>query len=66
MNARNFHLDPAPDAEYIYAWGNDPARAKMKGRHCRIVKNLGYERLIEFVDTHERAVVSKMALRRAP
>ena len=65
MTPRDFQLDPAPGAEYIYVWGNDPTRAKMKGRRCRIIRNLGFERLIEFTDNNERVVASKMALRRA-
>ena len=50
---------------YRYAWGNNPVRAKLKGRHCRLL-GCGTRNtvLIEFVDNGERQVTSRRALRK--
>lgn len=50
---------------YRYAWGNNPVRAKMKGRICRVLKSGAMNTvLIEFLDTGERTTTSHRALRR--
>lgn len=60
-----------PDAshaagEYVYGWGNNPRRAELKGRRCRIVtRGRGATVLIEMTDTRERVTTSVRALRRA-
>ncbi len=49
---------------YAYSWGNNPKRAEMKGRRCRIVKRLKLNSaLIQFLDDGQREVVSLNALR---
>jgi hypothetical protein len=52
---------------YRYAWGNNPKRATLKGRRCRVVTrgSLG-SCLVEFVDNGQREVVSRRALRAVP
>lgn len=49
----------------IYAWGNNPVRAALKGRRCRIVctGRLG-SALVEFEDGH-RVITGRRAVRRA-
>lgn len=54
------------DYPYIYAWKNNPERAKLFGERCRIVSTGSRLRsvLIEFKDG-KRVVVSQRAIRRA-
>lgn len=50
----------------IYAWGNNPVRAELKGRRCRIVvvaRRMGSV-LLEFEDGR-RVITSRRAVRRA-
>lgn len=60
--------DPTPptEAERIYAWGNNPKRATLKGRRCRILVRSRRMRsvLVEF-ENGQREVVSVRALRAA-
>lgn len=55
-------LEPAV---YVYAWGNNPRRAELKGRRC-IVEDRGAMRtvLVRFLDTGERVTTSARAIRR--
>jgi hypothetical protein len=49
----------------VYAWGNNPRRAELKGRRC-VVEATGRRMnsvLIRFLDTGERVVTSRRALR---
>jgi hypothetical protein len=49
---------------YIYAWGNNPKRATLKGRRCRVVIRGSFGScLVEFLDKGQREVVSRRALR---
>lgn len=50
---------------YIYAWGNNPRRAELKGREC-VLEATGTRcsALVRFIDTGERLVISRRALRR--
>jgi hypothetical protein len=49
---------------YIYVWGNDPHRARLKGRKCKVLAWVALNNcLVEFEDGH-REVVSRNALRR--
>lgn len=49
---------------YIYRWGK--YRPAWKGRACRVIARGSLNSaLIEFVETGERAVISRQALRRA-
>jgi len=51
---------------YTYRWGNNPRRALMKGRVCRVIcRGAMNSALIEFVDDKSREVVSRNALRKA-
>jgi len=50
--------------EYVYRWGNNPKRATMKGRRCRVVcRGTMNSALVEF-DDGSREVVSRNALQR--
>jgi len=52
---------------YTYAWGNNPKRAGMKGRTCRLLARLALGSVyIEFTDDGQREVTSRRALRRKP
>jgi len=50
--------------KYRYAWGNNPKRAKMKNRICRIIASgrMGSV-LVEFEDG-QREITSRRALRK--
>lgn len=51
---------------YVFAWGNTPERAALKGRRCRILARGGKGTvLVEFEDNGHRETVSFRALRRA-
>lgn len=50
--------------EYVYIWGNNVRRARLKGRVCRIVASGRMNTvLVEFTDTGERVTTSRRALR---
>lgn len=51
---------------HVYAWGNNPRRAELKGRPCRVLATgrMG-SALVEFADG-ERVVTSRRAVRRIP
>ncbi len=47
---------------YYYRWGNNPKRATMKGRHCRIVARGKMNSMqIEFKDG-QREIVSQQSI----
>jgi hypothetical protein len=50
---------------YTFAWGNNPRRAELRGRRCRILARgrMGTV-LVEFLDSGERVTCSFRALRR--
>ena len=49
---------------YKYAWGNNPKRAKMKGRLCILLASGKMNSIqIEFIDNGQREITSKRALR---
>lgn len=54
-----------PAFPYAYVWGNNPRRAELKGRRCRVVVGPAANRtvLVEF-DDGERVTTSIRALRR--
>ena len=58
-------LQAVVDDEYVYAWGNNPCRAELKGRRC-VVEARGRKRtvLVRFLDTGERVTTSDRAIRR--
>jgi hypothetical protein len=49
---------------YVFAWGNNPRRAELKGRLC-VVEARGAMStvLVRFLDTGERVTTSRRALR---
>ena len=50
---------------YTYAWGNNPKRAKLKGRTLRVIgRGTINSCLAEFVDDGQREVISRNALRK--
>ena len=53
-----------PWQSYVYRWGNNPKRAEMKGRTCRVLcRGAKNSALVEFEDG-QREVVSRNALRK--
>jgi hypothetical protein len=54
-----------PERAYTYAWGNNSRRAMLKGRECVIeASGSRCSALVRFIDTGERIVTSRRALRR--
>ena len=50
---------------YRYAWGNNPVRARLKGRICRVLARGAFNSVaVEFVDTGESTITSGNALRK--
>ena len=53
------------DFGLIYTWGNNPKRAVMKGRRCRVIaRGAKNSCLIEF-ENGQREIVSRYAVRPA-
>jgi len=52
---------------YIFAWGNNPKRARLKGRPCKLLAAGAMNSCeVVFVDTGEHEIVSRRALRTIP
>jgi hypothetical protein len=51
-------------ANYIYCWGNNPKRAKMKGRKCRVLARGRMNSCMVEFENGQREVVSRNALRK--
>lgn len=50
---------------YRYAWANNPKRATMVGRSCRVIaRGKMNSCMIEFIDNGQQEVVSRNAIRR--
>ena len=50
--------------KYIYSWGNNPVRARLKGKECRVLaRGKMNSALVEF-ENGEKQVISRNALRR--
>ena len=50
---------------YIFAWKNNPKRAAMRGRPCRVLARGSLNScLVEFTDTGQREIISRNALRK--
>jgi hypothetical protein len=50
---------------YRYVWGNNPKRATLKGRQCRLLaRGTLNSALVEFTDTGQREIISRNALRK--
>ena len=51
---------------YVYAWGNNPVRAVLRGRRCRVlVRSRRFNSCLVVFEDGTRVVVSRSALRRA-
>jgi hypothetical protein len=53
-----------PGTRYVYAWGNNPRRAELKGRTCRLVASGAMGTVLVEFDGGERVTTSRRALRR--
>lgn len=52
---------------YVFVWANSPRRAELRGRECRLLcSGTKNSVLLEFVDTGERVVASRYAIRVSP
>jgi len=68
VNNRKEYPGPAPGRKnqlYSFGWGNNPKRADLKGRTCRVLA-VGKRGscMVRFMDTGEIEIVSRRALRR--
>lgn len=50
--------------EYIYTWGNNEKRKKLKGRKCKLLARLALNSAIVQFENGQREVVSRSALRK--
>lgn len=48
----------------VYIWGNNPKRAELKGRSCRILCRLAMNSACVEFEGGQREIVSRNALRR--
>ncbi len=56
--------DRRTETTYVYRWGNNPVRRRLKGRRCRVLaRGALNSALVEFEDG-EQHVVSRNALRK--
>jgi len=49
---------------YTYAWGNNPKRAELRGRKCRILHSMKKGSCMVEFENNQREVISRRALRR--
>ena len=50
---------------YVFSWRNNPKRAELFGRVCRILcRGTLNSRMVEFIDSGQREIISGNALRR--
>jgi len=49
---------------HIYTWGNNPKRAMMKGKSCRIITRGRMNSVLIELENGQREIVSRRALRR--
>lgn len=50
--------------KYIYTWGNNPKRAEMKGRVCRILTRSSMNSCLVQFEGGDKEIVSRNALRK--
>lgn len=50
---------------YVYVWGNNPKRAELKGRNCRVLCRLAMNSAYIEFGGGDREIVSRNALRKA-
>jgi hypothetical protein len=51
--------------EYVFAWRNNPRRAALHGRRCRILASGSLGTVLVEFENGERVTTSRRALRRA-
>ena len=57
---------PNRESLFIYAWGNNPVRARWRGRLVRLIASGARNTvMVEDAETGERMTTSRRALRRA-
>lgn len=49
---------------YVYVWGNNTVRARLKGRRCRVLARGGRNTVLVEFDNGERVTTSRRAIRR--
>jgi len=49
---------------YIYRWGNNPKRASLKGRQCKVLARGALNSCLVQFENGQREVISRNALRR--
>lgn len=50
---------------YVYAWGNNPVRKKLKGRQCIVLARGSMNTvMVKFIDNGQIQITSRRALRR--
>ena len=49
---------------YVYRWGDNPRRAQLKGRRCKVIGRMHMNSVYVEFENGEREVVSRNALRR--
>ena len=54
----------ADDTVYVYTWGNNPKRATLKGRRCKVLQRLALNSCVVEFENGQREVISRNALRR--
>lgn len=52
------------DTVYIYTWGNNPKRATLKGRNCRVIARGALNSCLVKFENGQREIISRNALRR--
>jgi hypothetical protein len=53
-----------PWRAYLYRWGNNPKRATLKGRQCRVLARLARNSALVEFENGQREVISRNALKR--
>jgi hypothetical protein len=57
-------VTPTERRAFIYAWGNNPRRARLKGGRCVVLaRGAMGSVLVCFLDTGEKVITSRRALR---
>jgi len=50
--------------KYIYMWGNNPIRAKYKGKICRVLQRFALNSILIEFENGDRLITSRNALRK--
>jgi hypothetical protein len=57
-------MTEANEYPYIYTWGNNPKRATLKGRRCKVTARGGLNSCVVEFENGQSEVISRNALRR--